>query len=53
MKHGAFSMISKAHRKEFAMETADIPMAQECSQVEMTNEENAHHFLRYQGYCSL
>jgi hypothetical protein len=25
----------------------------ESSHVEMTNEENAHHFLPYQGYCSL
>jgi len=23
------------------------------SHVEITNEESAHHFLRYQGYCSL
>jgi hypothetical protein len=21
--------------------------------VEITNEDKAHHFLRYQGYCSL
>jgi hypothetical protein len=25
----------------------------ESSHVEITNEGNAHHFLRYQGYCSL
>jgi hypothetical protein len=23
------------------------------SDVEITNENNAHHFLRYEGYCSL
>jgi len=49
MKHDAFNMIPT----KSAMETADIPMTQESSHVEITNEDNAHHFLRYQGYCSL
>jgi hypothetical protein len=40
MKHGAFSVISKA---------ADIPTTQESSHIEITNEDNVHHFLRYQG----
>jgi hypothetical protein len=34
------------------METVDIPTTQENSHVEITNENNAHHFLRCQGYCS-
>jgi hypothetical protein len=32
------------------METADIPMTRGSSDVEITNEDTAHHFLRYQGY---
>jgi hypothetical protein len=35
------------------MEKADIPMAQESSHDDITNEENGHHFLQYQGYCLL
>jgi len=35
------------------MEAADIPTTQENSYVEITNKDNAHQFLRYQGYCSL
>jgi hypothetical protein len=31
---------------KFAVETANIPMTQESSHVEITNENNAHHFLR-------
>jgi hypothetical protein len=27
------------------METADIPMTQDSSHVEITNEDTAHHFL--------
>jgi len=38
---------------KFAMETADIPTTQEISHVKITNEDNAYHFLQYQGYCSL
>jgi hypothetical protein len=38
---------------KFEMETADVPMTQESSHVEITNENIAHHFLQYRGYCSL
>jgi hypothetical protein len=38
---------------QFAMGTADIPTTQESLRVEIANEENAHHFVPYQGYCSL
>jgi alpha-L-fucosidase len=31
------------------METAVIPTTQESSHVEITNEDNAHKFFRYQG----
>jgi hypothetical protein len=44
MEHGAFSMIPEA---------CDVPTTQENSHVEIANEDNAHHFLRYEGYCSL
>jgi len=35
------------------MVTSDIHTTQESSHVEITNEDNAHHFIRYQGFCSL
>jgi hypothetical protein len=38
---------------KFPMETANIPTTQESSYIEITNEENANHFLRYQGSCLL
>jgi hypothetical protein len=38
---------------KFAVGTASIPMTQQSSHVEITNEGNAYHFLQYQGYCSL
>jgi len=44
MKHSAFNMIPKA------LETADISTTEESSRVEITNEDNAHQILRYQGY---
>jgi hypothetical protein len=31
------------------METADIPTTQESSHVDITDEDTAHHFVRYQG----
>jgi hypothetical protein len=34
-----------------AMETTDIPTTQDGSHVEITNEDDAHHLLRYQRYC--
>jgi hypothetical protein len=37
----------------FASETAGIPTTQESFHVIVTTEDNAHHFLQYQGYCSL
>jgi hypothetical protein len=52
MKHGAFNMIRKQEAKS-PMVTADITMTRESSHVGITNEDNANHFLRYQGYCSL
>jgi len=39
--------------KNFAMESANILTNQESFYVEITNEDRAHHLLRYQGYCSL
>jgi hypothetical protein len=33
------------------MERAHIPMTQESSHVEITDEGKPYHFLRYQGYC--
>jgi hypothetical protein len=44
LKYGAFNMILKANGK------GDFPMTPENFHVEITNEENAHHFLRYKGY---
>jgi len=38
---------------KFSMETVNIPMTQDSLHVEITDENNAHHFLRYQGYWSL
>jgi len=35
------------------MKAANIFRTQESSCVEITNEDNAHHFPWYQGYCSL
>jgi len=52
MKHGAFNVIPKANDK-FATGKSDIHTTQESSHVEITNEDNAHHFLGYQEYCSL
>jgi hypothetical protein len=40
-------------RTEFVMEIADVPMTQESSHVEITNEDKAHHFLRYEEYHPL
>jgi hypothetical protein len=48
---GAFNMNPRANVK-LAKETADIPTTQDISDDELTKEENDHHFLRYQGYCS-
>jgi hypothetical protein len=47
------SVWSQKQTTQSAMETADIPMTQKSSHVEITNEDNAHHFLGYEGYCSL
>jgi hypothetical protein len=33
--------------------TADIPMTQDSSHVEITKEDNSRHFLRYQVYYPL
>jgi hypothetical protein len=52
IKLGAFNMIPKAEDK-FVIEAADIPTTHESSHIEITKEDNAHHFLRYHGYCSL
>jgi len=34
------------------MKITDIPTTQESSHVVIRNEDNAHHFIRYQRYCS-
>jgi hypothetical protein len=47
------SIRSQKQMMKFTMESAYIPMTQESLHVEITNEDNAHHFLSYQGYCSL
>jgi hypothetical protein len=52
MKRDAFNMMPKA-TTNLAMKTADVPTTQGNSRVEFTNEDNAHRFLRYHGYCSL
>jgi hypothetical protein len=39
--------------QNFAVETPVIIMIQESSRVKITTEDNAHHFLQYQGYYSL
>jgi hypothetical protein len=36
-----------------AVETTNIPTIQESLHVRITNEDTAHYFLLYQGYCSL
>jgi hypothetical protein len=33
--------------------TADTTITQQSSHIEITYEDNVHHFLRYQGYCSV
>jgi hypothetical protein len=38
---------------KFEMETAHVPMTQENSHDEITNEDNAHHFLQHQVYYLL
>jgi hypothetical protein len=47
------SVWSRKQMTKFAVETADIPMNFESLFVKITNEDNDHHFLQYQGYCSL
>jgi hypothetical protein len=49
----ALSIESRRQTIKFGMEAADIPQTTESSHVEITNEENARHFLRNQEYCSL
>jgi alpha/beta superfamily hydrolase len=51
MKHGTFNMILKAN--DDVMETANITMTQESTNVEITIEASAPHFLKYQGDCLL
>jgi hypothetical protein len=48
-----FSICSPKQITKFSMETDDVSTTQEMSHVEITNEENVHHFLLYQGYCTL
>jgi hypothetical protein len=52
MKHGALNTTRK-QAKNFPLQTADTSTTQGSSHVEITKEDNAYHFLRYQGYCSL
>jgi hypothetical protein len=48
-------MLFEAYREE-AMKKSSVSERQkrikESSHVEITNEDNDHYFLRYQGYCS-
>jgi hypothetical protein len=44
MKCGVFNMIPNAD---------DVLKSLQNSRVLITNEVNAHHFLGYEGYCSL
>jgi hypothetical protein len=52
MKHGAFNMIPKLNNK-VCLETVHIPTIQENYHVEITNEDNVHHLLPFQGQCSI
>jgi len=38
---------------KFARETANVPTTQESLHVKITNEDNANHFLQFQGYCTI
>jgi len=46
-------MWSRKQTTKLATETADISTTQENPQGEITNEDNAYHFLLYQEYWSL
>jgi len=52
MKHGVFNMIPNANNK-VCDGNSWHPTAQESLHVEIINDDNAHHFLQYQGYYSL
>jgi hypothetical protein len=45
------SLWCQKQTRNFAVETVEIPSTQESSHVEVTNNVDAHHFPRYQGYC--
>jgi hypothetical protein len=50
------AMLSKVYGRE-AMKKSSVfewhKWFKESSRIEITNEDNPHHFLRYQVYCSL
>jgi hypothetical protein len=46
------AMLSEAYGGE-AMKESRAERFKESSRVEITNEDDVHHFLRYQGCCSL
>jgi len=48
-----FSILSQKQTTKFATETVDSSTTYGSSHVEITNEDNAHHSAKYQGYCSL
>lgn len=52
MTYCALNMIPKA-KTIFLIEAVDILTTQEGSNIEITKEDNVHHFLRYTGCCSL
>jgi len=52
MKHNGFSMIPKAYDEVFNGNSRH-PQDPKRSHVEITNENNVHHFVRYQGNCLL
>jgi hypothetical protein len=53
MKYGAFDMVPKANDKSCNANSRHPHDTKKLANVEITNEENAHHFLQYQGHLSL
>jgi hypothetical protein len=45
MKQGVPHNTESKPQRKYAMQTADILMTQKSWHIEITNEDNAHHFL--------